>query len=74
MSDVTPAPQEARRRQRQSRGTDECFWHGISLQKILDKTLSSSEKKSAKGFDLIFEYRISTSVKVNEQKKGVENF
>lgn len=71
MSGVPPAPQETRRQQRQSRGTDECFWHAISLQKVLDKTLSSSKKK---GFDLIFEYRISTLVKVNEQKKGVENF
>lgn len=78
MLDVPPASREAKQQQRQSRGTDECSWHGISLQKIADKTLNSSggkkKKDSAKGFDLLFECRISTLVKVNEERKAVENF
>lgn len=58
----------------QSRGSEERSWRGISPHKIADQTLNSSEKKAAEGFDLLFEYGISTPVKVNEHKEGGENF
>lgn len=38
------------------------------------KTLHSSGKASAEGFDLLFEYRISAAVKVNEQRNRVKKF